>query len=162
MMLDFFRSWILGLAGAAVFCAVITELCPGGSTKKVLKLLCGLVMAIALISPLIKGEMPAYTINMAKYRTRADEISASAKESADNYSRAIIEEQCRAYILDKALALGIDIENVSVVLRWNDGGFWYPSECVIGSEYNPDLAESIECELGLGKESQKWGTNESN
>ncbi len=161
-MLDFLRSWILGLAGAAVFCAVITELCPGGSTKKVLKLLCGLVMAMALISPLIKGELPAYSINMAKYRTRADEISASAKESADSYSRAIIEEQCRAYILDKALALGVDVKDASVILRWNDGGFWYPAECTIEAEYNTALAESIESELGLGEESQKWGTNESN
>ncbi len=160
-MLDLLRSWILGLAGAAVICAVITELCPAGSTKKVLKLLCGLVMTMALISPLINGQLPDMSLNMAKYRTRANEISVSAKESADSYSREIIEEECRAYILDKAHSLGVDVKDASVILRWSNGGFWYPDKCTIEAEYNTALAESIECELGLGMESQKWGTDES-
>ena len=58
-MLDTLRSWILGLAGAAIFCALITEICPSGSTKKVLKLLCSVVMAIALLAPVINAELPS-------------------------------------------------------------------------------------------------------
>ncbi len=161
-MLDVLRSWILGLAGAAIFCAVITELCPSGSTKKVLKLLCSLVMAMALLAPFINANLPSYSLNIAKYRAQAEKISSSAKESAENYSRSIIEEQCKAYILDKALALGVDVKELELRLRWNEGGFWYPERCIINAEYNSSLSEYIECELGLSKESQEWGTNESN
>ena len=82
-MLDVLRSWILGLAGAAIFCAVITELCPSGSTKKVLKLLCSLVMAMALLAPFINANLPSYSLNIAKYRAQAEKISSSAKESAE-------------------------------------------------------------------------------
>ena len=160
-MLAIFRNWILGLAGAAIFCAVITELCPSGSTKKVLKLMCSVVMSMALLTPFINTQLPSYSLNMAKYRAQAEEISSSAKENAENYSRSIIEEQCRAYILDKALALGLDVKDAEVRLRWNEGGFWYPTQCVIDAEYDPTLAEYIECELGLGEECQEWRTNES-
>ena len=160
-MLDALRSWISGLAGAAIFCALVTEMCPSGSTKKVLKLLCSLVMAMALFSPFMNAELPSYSLNMAKYRARAEEISSSAKESAENYSRLIIEEVCRAYILDKALALGVDVKGVEIGMRWNEGGFWYPVNCVINAEYNSALAEYIECEFGLSEENQKWGTDES-
>ena len=161
-MLDTLRSWILGLAGAAIFCALITEICPSGSTKKVLKLLCSVVMTIALLAPLMNADLPSYSMNMAKYRARGEEISSAGKASAENYSRSIIEEQCKAYILDKALALGVELKGLEIGLRWNEGGFWYPEKCVINAEYNSALAEYIECELGLSEESQKWGTDESN
>lgn len=161
-MLELFRSWILGLSGAAIFCAVVTELCPSGSTKKILGLLCGSVMAVALISPFLQLDFSAYSLNMAKYRAQAETVSLSAKENADSYSRTLIEEQCRAYILDKALSLGVDIADASVKLKWNEGGFWYPVECSVEANYDVELAGFIECELGIGEENQKWGTDENN
>lgn len=159
-MLDALRGWILTLAGAALFCGVVTEICPSGSSKNVLKLLCGVVMAIALISPLIKFDLPSYSLNMSKYRAAADEISLSAKEKADAFSRTIIEEECRAYILDKADILQVEVRDASVNLRWDDSGFWYPEECSIDGEYNPELSALIESELGLGKNRQNWRNNE--
>ena len=47
--------------------------------------------------------------------------------------------------MDKALAIGVDVNDVEIGLRWNEGGFWYPEKCVINAEYNPALAEYIEC-----------------
>ncbi|MBE7016709.1 MAG: hypothetical protein E7420_00925 [Ruminococcaceae bacterium] len=160
-MLSFLRSWILGLAGAAIFCGLITELCPSGAAKKVLKLLCGAVMSIALVSPLIKLDMPSYSLNLAKYRNHAENISLSAKNEADSYSRSFIEEQCRAYILDKAVSLGIHVNDAAVKMKWNSAGFWYPYECIINGDYNAVLADYIECELGLGADKQKWRTDEN-
>ena len=160
-MLGLLRSWILGLSGAAIFCAVVTELCPPGSAKKILRLLCGCVMAVALISPFLKIDLNDYSLNMAKYRAQAEDISLSAKENADSYSRTLIEEQCRAYILDKALTLGVDVAGATVKLRWNEGGFWYPVECSVEADFDVQLAGFIECELGIGEENQKWGTDEN-
>ncbi len=160
-MLNLLRSWILGLAGAAVFCAVMTEICPKGAVKNIVKVLCGIVMAIALISPVLKLDMPGYSMNMAKYRLRGEEIAAAGREMSDNMSRTIIEEDCRAYILDKGAALGAEITDAVVKLKWSGEGFWYPVECEIWGEYYEPLSRLIESELGIMKENQKWSKDES-
>ena len=46
-MLDMIRQWVLGLAGTALCCAVLTEITPKGSVKNVVKALCGMLMALA-------------------------------------------------------------------------------------------------------------------
>ncbi len=159
-MLSLLRSWILGLAGAAVFCAVMTEICPRGPVKNVVKVLCGMVMAIALIAPLMKLDMSGYSMNMAKYRRKGEEIVAAGKEMTDSMSRTIIEEQCRAYILDKGAAMGAGLSDASVTLRWSDEGLWYPVECELKGERSEMLASLIESELGIAKENQKWSKDE--
>lgn len=153
-------NWIMGLSGAAVFCAVMCELCPKGSVKSVVKLLCGMVMALALISPLLNMELPYYAMNLAEYRLMAEEAASDGKSESDTLSRTIIEEQCRAYILDKGQALGADIQDAGVKLRWSSEGFWYPVGCEIKGKYHGGLAAAISSELGLGDESQVWTNNE--
>ncbi len=155
-MTELLKNWIFGLVGAAVFCGLMTELCPKGSVKTVLKTLCGMVMAIALISPLLSLDMPSYSMNLAKYRREGEKIAAAGKESADNFSRTIIEEECRAYILDKGKALGAYVSDASVGLKWSGEGFWYPVECEIKGKYHSGLASAISGELGIGEERQEW------
>ncbi len=150
----------MGLSGGAVFCAVMCELCPKGTVKSVVKLLCGMVMALALISPLINMEPAQYPLNLAGYRLMAEEAAANGKSESDALSRTIIEEQCRAYILDKGQTLGADIQGAGVKLRWSEEGFWYPVECEIEGRYHSGLAAAISSELGLGDESQVWKENE--
>ena len=159
-MPEFLRAWILSLAGAAVFCAVMTELCPKGPVKSVVKALCGMVMALALISPLLNLDIESYSVNLARYRLMGEEAAMEGKNSADRYSRTIIESRCRAYILDKAAALGAGIDDASVTLRWSSEGFWYPVECEIVGQRSAELASAIESGLGIGPEGQKWRSDE--
>jgi len=155
------KDWILGLSGSAVFCAVMCEICPKGGVKAVVKGLCGVVMSLALLSPLAGTAMPEYSLNLAKYRTMAQEAAESGEQERNMLSRPIIEEECRAYILDKGEALGADIRDASVSLRWSSEGFWYPAECRIEGKYHSGLAGAISAELGLGEESQVWTEHEA-
>lgn len=159
-MPEFLRNWILGLGGAAVFCAVMTEICPKGQVKTVVKMLCGMVMSLALISPLLSLDMSSYSLNLAKYRTMGESIAAEGQEAGNAWSRTIIEEECRAYILDKAALLGAVAGDASVSLKWSGEGFWYPVECEIQGQYHQGLSSAIESGLGIGAESQKWSGNE--
>lgn len=159
-MPEFLRAWILSLAGAAVFCAVMTELCPKGPVKSVVKALCGMVMALALISPLLNLDIESYSVNLARYRLMGEEAAMEGKNSADRYSRTIIESRCRAYILDKAAALGAEVKDASVKLKWSEEGFWYPVECEVWGEYSEGLDASIESGLGIDKEGRKWRGDE--
>ena len=154
------RDWILSLSGAAVFCAVMTEICPKGTVKKVVHTLCGMVMALALLSPLMELDLGSYSLNLARYRAEGEKIVAGGKNMAETYSRTIIEEQCSAYILDKAAALGVGVESAGVSLRWSREGFWYPESCDIKGEYSPALSSAIEAELGIAPGSQKWSGDE--
>lgn len=159
-MLELIRQWVLGLAGAALCCAVLTEITPKGSVKGIVKALCGMVMALALISPLLKADGSVYALNMAKYRENALEVSAQGKEISDRLSRTIIEEECRAYILDKAAALGAQLSDAAVTLKWSSQGLWYPVGCTLRGEYSAALESAIAAELGIGPEEQKWVENE--
>lgn len=160
-MLELIKSWIVGIAGAAVFCAVMTEISPKGAVKNVVKAVCGMVMAIALISPLLKMDFDSYSLNMAKYRVEAEKLTAEGKEISDSLSRTIIEEQCETYILDKAQSLGAALSGVEVTVKWSSEGYWYPVECRMAGQHSEALAGAIESELGIKKEGQIWESNEN-
>ena len=160
MLSDSLGKWIWSISAASLFCGIIMELSPGGQIKNVLKALCGMLMAIALISPLLNLELPNYSLNLAKYKTMGEEIALAGQEEKDFLSRSIIERECGAYILDKGRELGLNIANVAVTVKWSGEGFWYPIECQIAGEYNSRLEEIIAGELGISKENQKWTGND--
>ncbi len=160
-MLELIRQWVMGLAGAALCCAVLTEITPKGGVKNVVKALCGMVMALALVSPFLKSDGELYALNMAKYREKALEIGRQSQEISDRLSRTIIEEECRAYILDKAALLGVELADATVRLKWSSQGLWYPVECTLTGEYSAGLESAIAAELGIGPEEQEWVENEN-
>lgn len=160
-MTQVLRDWILGLAGAAVFCALCSAVTPEGGVRRVQKLLCGVVMALALISPLEELDMGGYSLELARCRQQAEEIAASAQEISDSLSRTFIEQRCAAYILDKARLSGFEPGEVRVRAQWSSEGVWYPVEAQIEAEYDQRLSEKIEEELGIPAHSQHWGINEN-
>ncbi|MEG0777491.1 MAG: stage III sporulation protein AF [Oscillospiraceae bacterium] len=163
-MTELFGEWIRAIAGAALIASVAISLTPSGKTKNVLRLICGVVLIIAMISPVIKPNMPAISMDMAKYRQNADELLKKAEESTNNLSRSIIEQESEAYILDKAQSMGIAINSVCVTAKWGDEGYWYPNEIEIVSNISPGeknrLSNSIEAELGVSKDRQYWSAYE--
>ena len=46
------RSWLLALVAASLICALADALMPKGAVKRVGRLVCGLVLASAILSPL--------------------------------------------------------------------------------------------------------------
>ena len=101
-MIELIRNWVLALTGAAAFCAVATELTPKGPVKSVVRTVCEVVMAAALLSPLMEFDFPAYALNLARYRDGAAALTASGRETGAELNRRVIEQRLSAYILDKA------------------------------------------------------------
>ena len=155
-------SWLRALVGAAVFCALALALCPEGRPKRVLRAACGVVMAAALLSPVVELDMQALPEALARYGEAARAVAEGAGEEADRLNRTIIERECAAYILDKADALGISVSGAEVGARWSDEGFWYPWEsrvaCAEGGR--EELSRAIEAELGIPPERQSWEGSE--
>ena len=161
-MTELLRNWVLGLTGAAAVCAAALTLTPRGQVRKVVELLCGVVMAAALLSPLMSASLPEdYSLNLAKYRAAAEALTENGTELSQSLDRSIIEEKLEAYILDKAQTFGAAVSAAQVSVRWSAEGVWVPESVVLTGAYDADLARSIEAELGIPRSAQSWRSDEN-
>lgn len=156
------RSWLLGLIGAAVFCAVTAELVPRGGVKRVHSMMCSVVMSAALLLPLLRLDAGDFTLELARSREEIAAVTRTAEEISQRLNRRSIEGELEAYILDKAQTLGVPMRSVQVEARWSTKGVWYPVAVTVDGEYHEPLARLIESELGIAAPAQNWRTNEHN
>ena len=163
-MTGFVGEWVRGIAGAALICAAATALTPKGKVKNVLKLICGIVLVIAMINPILGKDFTMLSMDISKYRAKADEIISDADEKQDYLSRTIIEDELETYILDKAKSMDADIVSVEVAVKWGDEGCFYPYEVYLTGNLTQMkqqlLSNSIEAELGVPDERQYWSSYE--
>ena len=152
------QNWIQSLCGGAIFAALALTITPRGRVRQVLRLSCGLMLALVLLSPLAELSWDGYAAYLAQYRQEAEAAVAQAEAAADQYSRRIIEQECAAYIWDKAGQKGLTLESVTVTCTWSEAGAWYPSAVAIVSPggYSASLAAEIAGELGIPETMQNW------
>ena len=87
-------------------------------------------------------------------------------ENADigeRLNRLVIQEQYRAYIMDKARELDIPMSEVSLELRWSGEGLWLPESASYTSAPGGDrsaLEEIVQAEPGIPIEKQNWSNDE--
>lgn len=159
-MLSALRSWILGIVGAGVLCGVCRALAPEGGGKRVMGVVCGFVMMLAVMSILRGGEVPDIGKYVSRYTQEAGEITGYARREGAAQTRFIIEARLEAYILDKAAALGLELRDVQVTARWSEDGCWVPVECVLRGDESAELSRMIESELGIARSEQIWSTKD--
>lgn len=159
-MAEALHSWIISLITAAIFCAVAINITPKGRIYTAIKLLCGIIMIFAIISPVINFDFTEYSESMIKYSDKTSELIKNADAYEDKLNRTFIEDKCAAYILDKAESFGAHPEKISVIAEWSADGYWYPVRadirCNCSKELKSTLAIFIEAELGIAKERQTW------
>lgn len=163
-MTEFAQEWVRAVAGAALICAAAMALTPRGKVKNVLKLICGIVLIMAMISPFLGKELPNMSMDLSEYRKKADEIIGQAQEKENGLSRTIIEDEMETYILDKAKSLNVQLESAEVSVKWGDEGCWYPYEVRVTADIpqreRNQLSSNIEAELGVPNERQYWSSND--
>ena len=159
-MSEVLRNWILSLVGAALLGAFALSLTPAGRARSVVRLLGGVIMAIAMISPLRDFDFETYSMSLASYRSAAAQATERAAETNDRLSRTIIEQECAAYILDKAQSLGITPEKVTVTAKWGEALCWYPHEATVCARADAAsrerLAQTVQTDLGIPAERLHW------
>jgi hypothetical protein len=159
-MSEVLRSWVIGLAGAAMVTAVAMTITPEGRVKKVVSLICGLVTILALVRPLADFDYLDFAKNIASYRQNAETFSSDVRDVNENLTRLIIEDKCETYILDKGKSLGMGDLAVTVTAAWSKDGYWYPSGAQLSTnadkESREKLCQSIEAELGIPPEELIW------
>lgn len=153
------RDWIMSIAGAAVISVVCLAIAPEGRTKRVVRLCCGLVMLLCLLSPLT-GRKIDISDKLAQVKWETEKLMSQARDSEQTLTRAVIQEKYGAYISDKGVKLGLDITAVSVKVKWSSGGYWYPIEAEITGTgevtARDELERYIESELGVDRNEIYW------
>lgn len=154
------RQWIVGIVAASLLSSIAMTLCPAGRVKSVTRLVCALVCALAIASPLLQLDIDTIAAGIASYQKRAEEITAQAEDEEKMLERTYIEEKYAAYILAKATEAGASVTDAAVLARWDDKELvWYPWEATLYGTYSPELSRSIEADLGIPAQRQDWSDN---
>ncbi len=162
---EFLGAWVKAIAGAALVCSAALSMTPSGKVKNVLKLICGVVLICAMISPVLRSDIPTASMSISEYRKKAQEITQGASENSNSLSRTLIEKELNAYISDKAADMGESLKSVTMGMSWCNEGYWYPTEVTIVANVSElcknRLSNVIEGELGIPKDCQHWSDYES-
>ncbi len=154
------RNWVIGVTFAAMLIAIADSITPSGTVKKLGKLTCGLVLMIAVISPLVGVDYEAFSAALTE--SRAELTGYSAQEAVvlnAQLMKTIIAEQTAAYILDKAIVLGADCA-VEVTCHVNDQNLPYPAAVTVTGtlteSQRKELSRSIEADLAIPADMQTF------
>lgn len=154
--MEFLGEYILRLCAAAILCALVRAISEDWKGhKKMLDLVCGLVMLTVFLEPLGLLSSLSFENPTAVYRRQAENLVQESQASMKQELESVISERARAYIMDKAEALGMLVE-----VQVEVGDDFIPCGVTIHGAVSPyartALSSRIEGELGISKEAQVW------
>ena len=151
-------AYILRVVAAAVVCALLGALLPPKTAAgQISKILCGILLTITIISPLMDISFQNITGYFDALATDADQYVSEGEDAMRQQLTAIIKSETEAYILDKAKQMDLQIA-VEVELDENNNSI--PCAVTITgqiSAYSKKvLSGYITDTLGIAKENQVW------
>ena len=149
------RSWLLGIILTAFAGALARRIAPQGKEQAMVRMVSGLLLALALLRPL--GGLPweEVSIEAGSFRDQTLHQEELYRQNQREELSAIIAEKTEAYIWDKASALGLDCM-VSVSVAAGESGIPLPEAVTITGSYSDELASWIEEGVGIPAEKQIW------
>lgn len=152
-MMDGLRTWLLGIAAAALAGSLANDL--AGKEHGVLRLTGGLLLLLALLRPLAGGEWESIDFAVPELQQSAAMQAAAYEEIQLDTLSVIIEETAESYIWDKACELGMTC-TVSVRAEKGESGIPLPASVTVTGPYDARLAAYLEEEVGIPAAKQIW------
>ena len=116
---------MLAIIAVSLLCAVADALMPPGAVRRVGRLVCGLVLLGAVLSPLRELDAAAGQRWLEDCLASVDRREEELKNEVNSQMKTIIEQEYAAYIVDKAAELGLDCA-VRVECRLSEDGLYLP------------------------------------
>ena len=102
---------MITLTAAAMLCALVKAITAGRKgQEKILSLVCGIFLLATALGPLGLLRLPDLSDPTAQVQAEADRMASQAEDETKRQMAAIISEEAASYILDKADALGLQLE----------------------------------------------------
>ena len=109
--MDAIRRYVMTLTAAAMLCALVKAVTAGRKgQEKILGLVCGIFLLATALGPLGLIRLPDLSDPTAQARMEASQAAGQAEAETKRQMTAIISEEAATYILDKADALGLQLE----------------------------------------------------
>ncbi len=156
------RDWLLSVISAAVLCSAAEALMPSGAVKQVGKLVCGLVLLCAVVSPAVSADLEGGQKWLEDYVSSLERRKGELEDQAGEARKGIIEEKYAAYIVDKARELGFSC-SVRVTCREEEGIFLPDAVRVagaLGEQEKESLSRIVSQDLGVPVERQSYVNRE--
>lgn len=149
------RQYIVSVVAAAILCGAVQSLVKKGITGNILKLVSGIFLAYTLLSPISGRRWESFGETILPSREAATQAAQLGEDAAREAMAQIIREQTRTYILEKAQALGVELEVEVILSREN-----VPQQVILRGSLSPNerrqLQSTIALDLGIPKENQQW------
>ncbi len=150
-------AYLVGVTAAALLCALVGKLGFGKLNGAVIKVLCGVFMALAVVAPWADFKLKLPVDVVFGFQVMGEQAAAEGEDSAREAMAAIITEQVGTYILDKAVGLGLELQ-VEVILSEDE--LPVPVGVTLRGDASPYskgvLGDYIRDNLGIAKEAQTW------
>lgn len=158
-MMDGARGWLLTIISASILCALADSLMPPGAVKRVGRLVCGLVLLCAVLSPLAGLDLAGGQDWLEGYFAGLELRQAELEQQVNEGMKVIIEEKYAAYIVDKAAEMGLTC-TARVECRAGEDGLYVPDRvevagCLSDVEQSR-LTQTVETDLGVPLERQAY------
>lgn len=162
-MMEGGRVWLLSILSVSFLCALADALMPKGPVKGVGKLVCGLILAVTVVSPVVTLDLEGGLQWLEGWEVGLEQREEELKKQVDEGMKTIIEQEYEAYIVDKAAQLGAAC-TARVECRQEDEGVYLPKTIWIrGALSQPQreaLSGSLMEELGVASEALHYEDGE--
>ena len=162
-MMGAVRSWLLAVVSVSLLCAVAGALMPQGAVKRVGRLVCGLVLLAAILSPLTELDVEAGQRWLDSYVSGIGRQETELRETVNSQMKTIIEQEYAAYIVDKAARLGLTCDP-RVECGLSEEGLYLPVRVrvtgALTEEERARIAGMIAEDLGVPESEQLYITEE--
>lgn len=159
-MIDGARTWLLGVVLTALAGGLARQLAPQGKEQSMVRLVSGLLLALAILRPLAGSGWDGPEIPAGNFSLQSREQAELYRKNQQEALSAIIEEKTEAYILDKANRLGLDC-TVRVTAAAGESGIPLPTSVTVRGAYSSALAKCMEEEVGIPAQNQIWLEDET-
>lgn len=116
-MTEEIRKYLLSVIAAALLSSLVLSLIPNGTIQKVIRMGCGLLLTICLLSPLLRLDASNMASYFSELQILSDEAAFDISLQNEEVVRDIIKQKAETYIWDKAKSLGIELQRVEVTIH---------------------------------------------
>lgn len=150
------RTYLLGIVAAAMAVTAASALLREGSLRRAVRLAGSMVLILVVLGPLLRESLDAFGAYLAEIEMEEDALRSGIEVENTDILTRIICRKTEAYILDKATAMGADVE-VAVTMEQGEH-YPYPYgvtvEGALTDAQRERLSEDMELSLAIPKERQ--------
>lgn len=151
-------KYLFSVIAVSLLISICKTLFPDkGIVGSVLKLICGVLLAFAIITPFQNLNIDNMQSLYSVISNDAAGITCQGEKIAKEELLKSIDENLTAYILDKAGAMDLDLE---IQFQFNEEAIPQPKGITIKGNASPyartQLIRTISTDLGIGEENIKW------